>query len=223
MQDGSACGCSLPRRALVAAALAGLVAGDRAAFGAEAHTPDTALRDLLAGNRRFDAHRLTSFAEDLAILRENTVAKQTPFASVLSCSDSRVPVELVFDQSIGHVFVARVAGNVASAEVIASLEYGAAVLETRLVLVLGHSGCGAVKAALEGKDAPGQITALYRSLRPAVDRSGGDLTRAIRENALIQAHLLRTSSPVLGGMIAKGTLAVRAAYYELQTETVTLL
>lgn len=213
--------CLLSRRGLIAAAAAGMAGVSGTASANEA--PDRALDDLLAGNRRFAAHQLTACGEDLAILRANTVGKQAPFAAVLSCSDSRVPVELVFDQSIGHVFVARVAGNVASAEVIASLEYGVAVLGTRTLLVLGHSGCGAVKAALEGKDAPGQITTLYRSLRPAVERSGGDLTRAIKENALIQADLLRSSSPVIGGMVKAGTLGVRAGYYDLATGRVTLL
>ena len=91
-------------------------------------SPDAALRRLLAGNQRFVDKRLTSFDEDLAILKQNTVEKQEPFAAVLACADSRVPVELVFDQTIGHLFVVRVAGNVATSEIIASLEYGAAVL-----------------------------------------------------------------------------------------------
>jgi carbonic anhydrase len=124
-------------------------------------SPDAALQTLLEGNQRFAEKRLTSFDEDLAILRQNTVAKQEPFAAVLSCADSRVPVELAFDQSIGHLFVTRVAGNIATSEVIASLEYGAAVLGTRAILVLGHGGCGAVKATMDGKAVPGQISELY--------------------------------------------------------------
>ena len=186
-------------------------------------TPEQALDALLAGNQRFIARKLQYCDEDLAILRQATVDKQTPFAAVLSCSDSRVPVELLFDQSIGHVFVARVAGNVASAEVIASLEYGAAVLGTRTIMVLGHSGCGAVKAAMEGKAVPGQISALYRSLRPAVDQGSGDLTRAIQANAKIQAGLLRDSSPVLGDMLKQKTLSVVPAYYDLGAGRVTVL
>jgi carbonic anhydrase len=103
-------------------------------------SPDAALKALMDGNTRYVAKQLSSFEEDLDILRQNTVAKQEPFAAVLSCADSRVPVELIFDQSIGHMFVTRVAGNIASAEIIASLEYGAAVLGTRTILVLAHSG-----------------------------------------------------------------------------------
>ncbi|WP_216856915.1 carbonic anhydrase [Acidisoma sp. S159] len=172
---------------------------------------------------RFVAKQLTSFQEDLDILKQNTVAKQEPFAAVLACADSRVPVELVFDQSIGHVFVTRVAGNIASAEIIASLEYGAAVLGTRTILVLAHSGCGAVKAAMAGKAVPGQISTLYRFIRPAIDRANGDLTVAEKVNAMIQAGLLRDASPVLSDLVKQGKLSIAAAYYDLGTGKVTLL
>src|SRR5882757_9192083 len=91
-------------------------------------SPDAALQELMEGNKRFAAERLTSFEHDLAILKQNTIEKQEPFAAVLSCADSRVPVELVFDQTIGHIFVTRIAGNIATSEIIASLEYGAGVL-----------------------------------------------------------------------------------------------
>src|SRR4029077_19280798 len=134
--------------------------------------PDAALARLMDGNARFVAGRLDSFDEDLAILKQNTVAKQEPFAAVLSCADSRVPVELVFDQSIGHVFVTRVAGNIATTEIMASIEYGAAVLGTRVIMVLAHGNCGAVKATIDAKAVPGQISALYRYIRPAIDQAG---------------------------------------------------
>lgn len=84
-------------------------------------------------------------------MQQDTTEKREPFASVLSCADSRVPVELLFDQSIGHVFVNRVASNIATSEIIASIEYGVAVLGTRILMVLGHGGCGAVKASIEAK------------------------------------------------------------------------
>ena len=109
----------------------------------------------MAGNQRFAANHLTACGHDLAALREHTVEKQEPFAAVLACADSRVPVELVFDQSIGRLFVTRVAGNVASPEIIASLEYGVAVLGISALVVLGHRNCGAVKAALKGESAAG--------------------------------------------------------------------
>lgn len=186
-------------------------------------SPDAALQHLIDGNQRFVDKRLTSFDEDLTILKENTTEKQEPFAAVLSCADSRVPVELIFDQSIGHLFVARVAGNVASSEIIASLEYGAAVLGAKAILVLGHRNCGAVKAAIEGKSAPGQISQLYAPLRPAIDASGGDLDAAIRTNAVMQAKLLGTASPLLAGLIKDGKLKVAAGYYSLQVGKVTML
>jgi carbonic anhydrase len=184
---------------------------------------DAALKMLMDGNARFVAKQLTSFQEDLEILQQNTVAKQEPFAAVLACADSRVPVELIFDQSIGHVFVTRIAGNVASAEIIASLEYGAAVLGTRTILVLAHSGCGAVKAAMEGKAVPGQISTLYRLIRPAVDRANGDLTIAEKANATIQAGLLRDASPVLSDLVKQAKLSITAAFYDLGNGKVTLL
>jgi carbonic anhydrase len=186
-------------------------------------TPQAALDRLMAGNARFVDRKLTFLDEDLAILRQNTVAKQKPFASVLSCADSRVPVELMFDQSIGHVFVNRVAGNIATTEIIASIEYGVAVLGTPLVMVLGHAGCGAIEAAMAAKVAPGQITALYRSLRPAVNEGGNDVEKTVKANARIQAKLLGESSVVVSAALAGGSLKVVAAYYDLASGKVSLV
>lgn len=216
---------SIGRRAALLGA-GGLLAATAFAPAARAQSelsPEAALKMLMEGNERFVAKQLTSFQEDLDILQQNTVAKQEPFAAVLACADSRVPVELVFDQSIGHVFVTRVAGNIASAEIIASLEYGAAVLGTRTILVLAHSGCGAVKAAMAGKAVPGQISTLYRFIRPAIDRANGDLTVAEKVNATIQAGLLRDASPVLFDLVKQGKLSIVAAFYDLGTGKVTLL
>jgi carbonic anhydrase len=211
---------------LRAVAAGGLLAGldqHGAAWAQTALSPDAAVARLMDGNRRFVEKRLISFQEDLDILKQNTTEKQEPFAAVLSCADSRVPVEVIFDQTIGHVFVARVAGNVASAEIIASLEYGAAVLGTRAIMVMGHGNCGAVKAAIDAKAVPGQISTLYRHIRPAIERAGGDLTEVVKANAQIQAALLRDSSPVIAEMIKQGQFAVVASYYDLATGQVTLL
>ena len=194
--------------------------------GAAAQTglsPDAALKTLLDGNKRFSEHRLTSFDEDLAILKENTVNKQEPYAGILSCADSRVPVELIFDQTIGHLFVTRVAGNTAGSTVTASLEYGAAVLGTKVIMVLGHANCGAVKAAMYGKPVPGQISRLFAALQPAVEEAHGKLEDAIKANARIQAKLLTMASPLLGGMVKSGDLKIVAGYYALDTGVVTLL
>ena len=185
-------------------------------------TPEAALKELLDGNERFVSGSMTSFEQDLKILKEHTVDKQEPFAAVLSCADSRVPVELIFDQSIGHIFVTRVAGNVITPEIIASLEYGAAVLGTKVILVLGHGSCGAVKAAIQGKEVPGQISALYPHIQPAIDRAGSDLTSAIKANAEIQAKLLQESSPVIAPMVKEKKLKVVAGVYDLGSGKVTL-
>jgi carbonic anhydrase len=208
-----------------ASVLAGAtIAGARpAAAQDDPTTPDAALRAMLDGNQRFVGGRLHSHAEDLSILKAKTAEKQEPFAAVLSCADSRVPVELIFDQSIGHLFVARVAGNVASPEIIASLEYGVAVLGTKVLMVLGHSNCGAVKATIAGKAVPGQISALYAPIRPAVDAAGPDLDAVIDANAKLQATLLSKASPLIAGAIKEGTLKVVAARYDIAKGTVSLL
>jgi carbonic anhydrase len=218
------CNCrggGLSRRGLMGACIAGA-----AGFGAAAQStlsPSAAMQALLDGNKRFVEQRLTSFDEDLGILRQNTAAKQEPYAAVLSCADSRVPAELIFDQSIGHVFVARIAGNIATSDIIASLEYGAAVLGTRAIMVLGHSDCGAVKATIDGKPVPGQISGLYAPIRPAVEAAGGDLAGTIKANAKIQANLLATASPLLAGLIKDGKLQIAAGYYDLGSGMVSVL
>jgi carbonic anhydrase len=198
-------------------------ASPRSALAQSKLTPDAALQELMEGNRRFAADRPTAHEQDLAILKQNTIEKQEPFAAVLSCADSRVPVELVFDQSLGHVFVTRVAGNVVTPEIIASLEYGALVLGTKVILVIGHGNCGAVKATIQGKEVPGQISALFPHIQPAVDLAGPNLEPATKANAKIQAALLRQGSTVISGMLKEGKLKVSAAYYDISSGAVTLL
>jgi carbonic anhydrase len=204
------------------AGVAGLTL-DLAASAQTALSPEAALQLLLDGNRRFAEGRMTSFDEDLTVLKAKTAEKQEPFAALLSCADSRVPVELIFDQSIGHLFVTRVAGNIATSAMIASLEYGVAVLGTKAIIVLGHANCGAVKASIEAKAVPGQISALYPYIRPAVDQAGPDLDAAIKANAKIQAALLRQSSPVLAEHIKQNQLKIVAGYYDLASGIVAVL
>jgi carbonic anhydrase len=191
-------------------------------YGQTNLTAESALRELIAGNERFAANQLTSIEHDLKILKDHTVEKQEPFAAVLSCADSRVPVELVFDQTIGHLFVTRVAGNLVTPEIIGSLEYGVAVLGAKVLLVLGHTSCGAVKAAMKADAVPGQISSLYPHLRRAVEQSGGNLDGAIKANTQIQAELLRTSSPVIRDAVKAGQLRVEAGVYDLASGKVTL-
>ena len=186
-------------------------------------TPEQAMELMVKGNQRFVAHSLISFEEDLNILKADTEEHQEPFAAVLSCADSRVPVELVFDQSIGHLFVVRVAGNVATPATIASLEYGAVVLGVKAILVLGHTNCGAVKATMAIKAVPGQISTLYRSIYPAIAGANGDLTTVSRQNASLQASVLREASPVLAELVKQGKLTIRAAIYDVRSGKVTMV
>jgi carbonic anhydrase len=119
--------------------------------------------------------------------------------------------------------VTRVAGNIATSAIIASLEYGVAVLGTKAIMVLGHANCGAVKASIDAKAVPGQISVLYRYIRPAVDQAGPDLEAAIKANAKIQGSLLRQSSPVLADYIKQSQLKIVEAYYDLATGKVAIL
>jgi carbonic anhydrase len=220
----------LTRRGFLGNTLAGTVgvlagftlARTRPASAQSTLTPDEALKALMDGNERYVAGQLQSLNEDLSILKAKTAEKQEPFAAVLSCADSRVPVELIFDQSIGHIFVVRVAGNITTPEITASLEYGVAVLGTKILMVLGHGNCGAVKAAIEGKAVPGQISALYAPIRPAVEAAGSDLDAAIDANAKIQATLLSKASPIINGAIKEDKLKVVPARYDIASGKVSL-
>jgi len=213
---------------LASFSLAGLATNTARALGQardviqRPETPERALSLLAEGNQRFVAQNLVSFREDLDILKAHSEEHQEPFAAVLSCADSRVPVELVFDQSIGHLFVVRVAGNVATPDTIASLEYGGAVLGIKAILVLGHTNCGAVKATM-GKAVPGQISTLYQYIHPAVAGSKGDLTTASRQNARLQASVLSETSPVLGELVKQKKLAIRAGLYDVGSGKVTMI
>jgi len=186
-------------------------------------SPEAALKELMDGNQRYVSGTMTAHEHDLELLRAKTAEKQQPFAAVLSCADSRLPVELVFDQTIGHIFVCRIAGNITTPEIIASLEYGAAVLHTGAILVLGHSNCGAVAATIKGQAVPGQISALYSRIRPAVDQAGPNLEEATKANAKIHAALLREASPVIAGLQKENKIKVVAGYYDITRGAVTLL
>jgi len=202
---------------------AGIVAGSGfPALGQTGLTGETALQELMAGNERFIAGKITSFPVDLKILKEKTVSKQEPFAAVLSCADSRVPVEIIFDQSIGHLFVTRVAGNMVTPEIIASLEYGVVVLGVKAILVMGHSNCGAISAAIAGKAVPGQISVLYQHLMPGIAGAKGDVALAVKMNAAYQARLLSESSTVIAKAIKEDGIKVVSGSYDLGSGRVTL-
>lgn len=183
-------------------------------------TPEEALRSLYAGNSRFVAGDLTSPTRNMARLKE-VAPKQAPFAAFLGCADSRVPIEIVFDQGFGDLFVTRVAGNIATPEVIGSLEFGTAVLGAKVLYVLGHSSCGAVAATAKGDAVPGQISSLYYHIRPAVKAAAGDVPKAIVANVRLQAELLSEASPVIAGLIREGRLKVAGGVYDLSSGRVT--
>jgi carbonic anhydrase len=212
------------RRQFVAGlAAAGVVAGRGVpALAQTGLTGEAAMRELMAGNERFVAGKITSFPEDLKILKEKTVTKQEPFAAVLSCADSRVPVEIIFDQSIGHLFVARVAGNMVTPELIGSLEYGVAVLGVKAILVLGHANCGAISAAIAAKAVPGQISVLYQHLIPGIAGAKGDVPLAVKMNAAYQAKLLAESSTVIAKAMKENGVKVGSGVYDLGSGRVTL-
>lgn len=186
-------------------------------------TPEEALRILMDGNARYASGQMTSFDEDLELIRQHNETRHQPFAALLACADARIPVEMVFDQTLGRLFVTRVAGNIATSEIIASLEYGVIVLGAKVIMVLGHGSCGAVSATISGKAAPGRISSLYAPIQPAVNEAGPNLDASIRANARIQAKQLREGSPVLAELIQQGKLRMVAAYYDLTTGKVTLL
>ncbi|HSB55762.1 MAG TPA: carbonic anhydrase [Gemmatimonadales bacterium] len=183
--------------------------------GDEPATPEAALEALREGNRRFAAGKGSGPHRDLARVKA-VAAKQTPFAAVLTCADSRLPVEILFDQGFGDVFVCRNAGNVVTSEEIASLEFGTLVLGAKVLLVLGHSACGAVKASLAGEPVPGQISALYQHIRPAITGAGSDVEKAVAANVQYQTKLLE-SSPVLTQLVKERKLLIAGAVYDLAT------
>ena len=189
-------------------------------------TADSALAELSAGNAHHVAHRY-QHPHETANRQRELVSGQNPHAEILSCSDSRVPPEVIFDQGLGDLFIVRVAGNVASDTELGSLEYGAEHLHVPLLVVLGHQHCGAVTAAVEGGEAEGHIAALVKLLRPAVEETrklpGDPVENAVKANVEMVAKQLRTSTPVLAELVAQGKLRVVGALYSLDTGKVTWL
>lgn len=216
------------QRSIGAAAAAGTMLGSGTArcatmgtaSGEPPETPAQALAQLYEGNRRFAAGEPLAVHRDIDRVRE-VAPKQTPFAAFLGCADSRVPIEIVFDQGFGDLFVTRIAGNVATSENIGSLEFGTLLLGAKVLYVLGHTACGAVTATLKGEEVPGQISGLFQHIRPAAKASGGDIEKAIRENVRNQAQLLAESSPVIARLVRQKQLLVAGGVYDLASGRVT--
>jgi carbonic anhydrase len=186
-------------------------------------TPDEALQALLEGNQRFAHGNATNPNRTLARLQE-LGTQQAPFAAVLGCSDSRLPVEILFDQGFGDIFVTRLAGNVATSEAIGSLEFATRILGAKLLLVLGHGSCGAVRATLEREVVPGQIGSLYPYIRPAVKAAGDrGVDAVVEENVRNQVDTLRNASPVLAELVSAKKLGIAGGIFDFRTGLVTLV
>lgn len=188
--------------------------------------PDVALQQLIEGNKRFTSASLTHPHED-GEWRVSLGKGQAPFAAVLACADSRVPPEILFDQGLGDLFVVRVAGNIINDQLLGSLEYAAAHLNTPLVVVLGHTSCGAIGAVANGAELEGHIASLAPAIQPAVDKvrdQEGDLTdNAAREVARMTAEELRNSQPIMADLVKQGKIKIVPAFYDLESGEVSLL
>ena len=215
-----------------AAALVGAPGLLRPAFAQAANgiAPDEALKRLVDGNARYVANDID--VKDFEAGRAARAQSQHPFASILSCADSRVAPELAFDQGPGELFVVRVAGNIANDDSVASMEFGSAVLGSQLILVLGHTSCGAISSAIgvvkENTQLPGHLPGLIGQITPAVETAMKDnpadlMAAATLQNVRDGVTRLSTGSPVLSGLIAEGKLKVVGGMYELATGKVSLL
>jgi carbonic anhydrase len=238
--NNNSCNCALDRRNLLAIGAGSLAAAligsqargaDAPATAGPVRSAEQALVDLKDGNTRFVSQpQLCEL--DLIKQRAALAGHQAPWATVLSCADSRVPPELVFGgRGLGELFVARNAGNLADTATIGTLEYGAAVLGSPLIVVLGHSRCGAVKAACEvvtdNATFPGSIGPMIDPIIPAAlavrGQPGDFFDNSIRESAQRTARRLAASSNVLAGLVSSGKLKIIAGYYDLESGRVDYL
>src|SRR5213594_2971885 len=189
--------------------------------------PAEAIAKLKEGNGRYASGKLQHPGQTTERRAELT-KDQHPFAVIVSCSDSRVPPEIVFDQGLGDLFVVRVAGNVIDDHGLGSIEYAVDHLAVRLIVVLGHQRCEAVKAARDTiaakTEAPGHIQSLVTAIRPAVEATvHGDLEATVKANVKDVGQALRLSTPVLKAKVDSGELRVVGAYYSLDTGAVSFL
>ena len=207
-----------------ALALTAAAAGARAQPTRSVETPDAAVARLMEGNARYVSGQMKE--RDFSAGRVARTKGQAPFAAILGCADARVAPELAFDQTPGELFVVRVAGNFVTPDGLGSLEYGAAVLGTKVIMVLGHNSCGAIGATIgalqKGNTLPGHIAGLVTAMKPGVEAvvkaGGADLEqRCVVANVQANVRRLQTEKPILGDMVAAGKLKVVGAYYDLAT------
>ncbi len=201
---------------------AGTIDGDKGKVvsGSEAQ------KKLIEGNKRYVDAMLTHPGQTTE--RRSEVAEgQHPFAVIVSCSDSRVPPEIIFDQGLGDLFVIRLAGNVVNYEALASIEYAVEHLGVKYIMVLGHERCGAVSAALQGGEFHGHIGSLVDAIQPALDiakdQTGDPVDNAVRANINLVVKQLQTSAPILAELAGKGELTITGARYDLDDGLVEIL
>src|SRR6478735_8952121 len=225
----------LSRRGLFAAgagalALTAAAAGARAQPARSAETPDAAYARLMEGNARYVSGKMNE--RDFSAGRAARAQGQAPFAAILGCADSRIAPELAFDQGPGELFIVRVAGNFVTPEGLGSLEFGAAVLGTKVIMVLGHTSCGAVNATVaalqKGNELPGHIADLVRAMKPGIEeemkKTGPDIEqRAVVANVRHNVKRLEQATPILAEMVANQKLRVVGAVYDLPTGKVALV
>lgn len=187
---------------------------------------EEALQVLLAGNKRFLSGNL-EHPNHCEESRKGLVAGQEPLAVVLSCADSRVPPVDVFDQGLGDLFVLRVAGNIINDHILGSIEYAVSHLHTPLVMVMGHSSCGAVGAVAQGAKLGGHIASLTPSIEAALKKAKGQeghwTNNAAKELAKTTAQRIKESEPIIADLVSEGKVLVVATYYDLSTGEVMLL
>jgi carbonic anhydrase len=198
-------------------------------FG-QAQTPvsaDHALKLLKEGNERFIAGKSIKPNQDINRIKE-VASGQYPFATIVGCSDSRVPNEIIFDQGVGDLFIVRTAGQVSTYASWGSIEFAEEVLGTKLIVVLGHTQCGAVNAAVKLPEVPGHIVTLINAIKPAVEKAKATqpedlLDASIRENIRIQVEQLRNLEPVLAKRVREGSVQIIGALYHLESGEVEFL
>ena len=192
----------------------------------EPPSPDAALKRLMDGNQRFVKQKSKHPDQSKARMKEVAQA-QHPFATVLSCADSRVAPEILFDEGIGDLFDIRVAGNIVIPEVLGSIEYAVAILGTPVLMVLGHERCGAVTAAVQGERLPGHIGSFVKAIKPAISRtkgqSGDPVDNAVVANVQYQIEKLKRSSTILSERSQDGKLKIVGGRYDLDSGEVTLI
>ncbi|AFY41737.1 carbonic anhydrase [Nostoc sp. PCC 7107] len=188
--------------------------------------PQEALKRLIEGNQRFIEEKRLNPNQSRLRLQETSLG-QYPFAAILGCADSRVPAEIVFDQGLGDLFVVRLAGNVVSQEGVGSLEFATVILGAPLIVVLGHTKCGAVSAAVKGEPLPGRIGIFVEEIKPAVelvrDKTGSLEDNSIISNVKYQVRRLEESSTILSKLIKENKLKIAGGRYDVATGKVTFV